>query len=179
MKVFLKKKILNESYTYQNKFKKHLLNEIPERLSHATEELDIEAIKRHLIKLSKSSSWEECIEKQKFGNCTRIVSNIYRGKFGKMFDMIGEVYVNYNKNACKKCAELGDEYFITHPENEWFGNHYVLIRDGKIYDFAKGANSILGVYLLDKPAGEMKYDVEWSKDEYNKITKSYYRYMYN
>jgi hypothetical protein len=92
-----------------------------------------------------------------------------------MFDGFLELEVTYNKDACLECKNLGDDFFNEEPESNWVGNHFVVYRDNMIYDFSKGANSILGIYLLDKPNSKSKYNIEFSEEEYLLVDKIYHR----
>ena len=117
-------------------------------------QLDIDAVKKFLIKKYKVSTWEECVDAQKFGDCRKICTMIWK-KFPGMFDDAYDIYIDYSDIANKKKNDG-----IT------FGNHYVLQKGSKIYDFARGANCYNGVYLLTQYEDmHDKYDVVFTKAE--------------
>lgn len=121
-------------------------------------ELDIDAIKQYLIKLYKVSTWEECVDKQKFGDCCELCRNIFK-KFPNMFNHLYDLNVKYSSIAMKKLRALGDT-------EEDFGNHYVLVRNNHMYDFGKGTNTINGIYLLTQREDmKDKYNIHFSEGE--------------
>lgn len=136
--------------------------------------VDIDKVKKFLMTRYKASSWEEFTDNLKFGQCKKIAKAVY-SKFNDMFDAVLELEVTYNKDACLECKKLGDDFFNEEPESNWVGNHFVVYRDNMIYDFSKGANSILGIYLLDKPNSKSKYNIEFSEEEYLLVDKIYHR----
>jgi len=133
-------------------------------------DLDVDAIKTFLIKRFRSRTWEECIDKQKFGDCDKICRMIAQ-RFPKMFDGMYDCQIEYSDIAVKKLNDIGDH-------GSMFGNHYVLTRKGNIYDFAKGANSISGIYVMtgDEDMKD-KYTIKYSKDEYKCITCKLRRFL--
>lgn len=128
-------------------------------LSESTlDELDIDAIKQYLIKLYKVSTWEECVDKQKFGDCEKLCRKIFK-KFPNTFDYLYDLDLNYSKIAMKKLRATGDY-------EADFGNHYVLVRNSHMYDFGKGTNTYNGVYLLTQREDmKDKYNIHLSKEE--------------
>lgn len=137
-----------------------------------TKDVDIDKVKNFLITRYKASSWEDFTDNiLKFGDCKKIAKAVYC-KFKDMFEGILEIYVTYNKDACLELKRMGDKFFNKEPESEWVGNHFVVYKDNVIYDFSKGANSISGIYLLNKPNSKSKYEVEWSEEEYSLIQKN-------
>ena len=121
-------------------------------------DINIEQIKNFLIKRYKVSSWEECINKQKFGDCRSVCSMIVK-EFPNVFDCMYDCNVNYSKIAVKKLNDIGDN-------DEMFGNHYVLSKGGILYDFGKGTNTISDVYLLTQYDDmKDKYTIKLSKKE--------------
>jgi len=137
---------------------KTLNNYIKESL----DELDINLIKDFLIKYYKVSTWEECVDKQKFGDCDKLCRKIFK-KFPNTFDYLYDLNLKYSKIAMEKLRALGDT-------GEDFGNHYVLVRNNHIYDFGKGTNTINGIYLLTQREDmKDKYNIHLSKEEQNCI----------
>lgn len=133
---------------------KDLSTYIKESLS----DVDIEQIKNFLIKRYKVSSWEECVNKQKFGDCRNVCAMIVK-KFPDVFDCMYDCNVDYSKIAVKKLNDIGDN-------GEMFGNHYVLSKGGILYDFGKGTNTISNVYLLTQYDDmKDKYTIKLSKKE--------------
>jgi hypothetical protein len=139
-----------------------------------SKQVDIDKVKKFLMGRYNASTWEEFTDNLKFGQCKKIAKTVYR-KFKDMFDGFLELEVTYNKDACLECKNLGDDFFNEEPESNWVGNHFVVYRDNMIYDFSKGANSILGIYLLDKPNSKSKYNIEFSEEEYLLVDKIYHR----
>ena len=70
--------------------------------------------------------------------------------------------INYSPIAVKKLNDIGDN-------GEMYGNHYVLVHDGTLYDFGKGTNSINGIYLMTQD-NDMK-DKYTIKSENNVLGK--------
>lgn len=136
--------------------------------------VDIDKVKKFLMTRYNASTWEEFTDNLKFGQCKKIAKAVYC-KFKDMFDGVLELEVTYNKYACLELKRTGDEGFNTEPESNWVGNHFVVYRDNIIYDFSKGANSINGIYLLDKPNSKSKYNIEFSEEEYLLVDKIYHR----
>lgn len=132
--------------------------------------LDIDAIKNFLIKKAKVSNWEECIDKQKFGNCEKTCRSIIK-QFPNVFDSMYDCSIDYSPIAVKKLNDSGDN-------GEMYGNHYVLSRKGVLYDFAKGTNTISGIYLLTQD-NEMKdkYTINLSSKEQKCIKEKIKRYI--
>ena len=133
-------------------------------IKEALSKVDIEKVKDFLIKKYHVSTWEECIDKQKFGDCRKICTMIWK-EFPDMFDNAYDIDIDYSDIANKKTNDG-----IT------FGNHYVLQKGSKIYDFARGANCYNGVYLLTQYEDmHDKYDVIFTKAEekyiHNKIQR--------
>ena len=120
--------------------------------------VDVDAVKDFLIKKYKASSWEECVDSQKFGDCRKVCSMIIK-KFPGMFDCMYDCSVEYSEIAVKKLNSIGDY-------GEMWGNHYVLSKNRVLYDFGKGTNTISGVYLLTQ-YNDMKdkYTVKLSNKE--------------
>lgn len=130
--------------------------------------VDVDKIKDFLIKKYKVSTWEECIDAQKFGTCDSIVKSIIKA-FPNTFDTALDIYINFSDIAIKKLNSLGDN-------DDMFGNHYVLKRGTKIYDFARGANCIKGIYTLtQKEDNSDKYDIILTKEEQKLIKEIYKR----
>jgi hypothetical protein len=133
-------------------------------------DLDIDAIKEFLTKRLRCRTWEECVDKQKFGDCDRLCRMIAQ-RFPNTFDGMYDMQIEYSDIAVKKLKEIGDD-------GPMFGNHYVLTRKGNIYDFAKGANSISGIYLMTAQNDmKDKYTIKYSKDEYKCITYKIRRFL--
>lgn len=127
--------------------------------------VDIEAIKKFLIKRAKVSSWEECVDKQEFGTCDKIVKVIWEN-FYEMFDCPVDLKINYSKQAQELINDNG----------EMNGNHYVLKKNNKYYDFARGANCINGIYVLTQKSNKDKYDIIFTKEEEKCIVNKYKRF---
>ena len=122
------------------------------------EPLNINSVKEFVMKLYGASTWEECVDKQKFGECENLCRKIFK-KFPKMFEYLYDLDLNYSKIAMKKLREKGDT-------GEAFGNHYVLVRNSHIYDFGKGTNTYNGIYLLTQYEDmKDKYKITFSKEE--------------
>ena len=133
-------------------------------------DLDVEAVKNYLCQTSNSKDWNECVDKQKFGDCDKVCRKIAK-KFPKMFDGMYDCSVDYSQIAIKKLKDNGDN-------GEMFGNHYILSRNGTLYDFAKGCNTIDGIYLLtQKDDMSDKYKVTLSKGEKEQIKDKIRRYI--
>lgn len=115
---------------------------------------DIDKVKKFLINRYHVSTWEECIDAQKFGQCTKLVKSIWE-KFYTMFDCPVEIKVDFSKQAQE----------LINDDDEMCGNHYVLKKDGKYYDFARGANCINGIYTLTQNNNKDKYDIILTKEE--------------
>lgn len=129
-------------------------------------QVDIEAIKKFLIKRAKVSSWEECVDKQEFGTCDKIVKSIWEN-FYEMFDCPVELIIDYSTQAQE----------LINDNEEMNGNHFVLKKDNKYYDFARGANCINGIYVLTQNENKDKYDIILTKEEENLITDKYKRFL--
>lgn len=127
--------------------------------------VDIDKIKDFLIKKYKVSTWEECIDKQEFGTCEKIVKVIWEN-FYKMFDCAVDIDINYSEQAQE----------LINDNKEMNGNHYVLKKDGKYYDFARGANCINGIYVLTQNWNKDKYNIILTKEEENLIVNKYRRF---
>lgn len=124
-------------------------------IKEALSKVDIEKVKDFLIKKYHVSTWEECIDKQKFGDCRKICTMIWK-EFPDMFDNAYDIDIDYTPIAMKKLNDNGED----------FGNHYVLQKGSKIYDFARGANCYNGIYLLTQYEDmHDKYDVVFTKTE--------------
>lgn len=121
-------------------------------------QVDIDKVKNFLIKKYKVSTWEECVDKQKFGDCRKVCTMIIK-EFPDMFDHMFDCNVNYSSIAIKKLNDIGDT-------EEMWGNHYVLSKNKIIYDFGKGTNTISGIYLLTQDNDmKDKYTIKLSKKE--------------
>ena len=121
-------------------------------------EVCIDAIKEFVMKQYKASTWEECIDKQKFGDCDKLCRKICKA-FPKMFNYMYDLDINYSPIAVKKLNDIGDN-------GEMYGNHYVLVHDGTLYDFGKGTNSINGIYLMTQDNDmKDKYTIKLSSRE--------------
>ena len=120
--------------------------------------LDIDAVKNFVMKIYKASTWEEAVDKQKFGDCEKLCRKIFK-QFPNMFEYLYDLDLNYSKLAVKKLNDKGDHA-------EMWGNHYVLVRNGQMFDFGKGTNTINEVYLLTQ-YNDMKdkYTIHLSKKE--------------
>ena len=126
--------------------------------------VDIDNIKDFLIKYYKASSWKECVDSQKYGTCDNIVRTIFK-EFPNTFNIL-DIYIDFSNIAIKKIND-GDEMY---------GNHYVLQHGKKIYDFARGANCINGIYVLtQKEDNSDKYDIIFTKEEEQLIKEKYKR----
>jgi len=124
-------------------------------INEALSKVDIDKVKDFLIKKYKVSTWEECVDKQKFGDCEKICKMIWK-EFPNMFDDAYDIYIDYTDIAMKKLNDGLDD----------FGNHYILQKGSKIYDFARGANCYNGVYLLTQSEDmKDKYNVVFTKEE--------------
>lgn len=134
-------------------------------INESLNKIDIDAIKNFLIKKYKVSTWEECIDSQKFGDCRKIVKSILM-KFNNLFDTALDIYIDYSPIAQK----------LINDDEDMFGNHYVLVKGNKIYDFARGANCIDGIYVLtQKEDNSDKYNIIFTKEEEKLITNKYKR----
>lgn len=140
---------------------KQLSNYIKESLNKS----DIDVVKKFLMKKYKVSTWEECIDKQKFGDCDKIVRSIWEN-FYESFDCPVEIHIEYSKQAQE----------LINDDGEMNGNHYVLKKDGKYYDFARGANCINDIYVLTQNNNKDKYDIVLTKEEENCIIDRYKRF---
>lgn len=139
---------------------KNLNNYIKESL----EQSNIDKVKNFLIKKYKVSTWEECVDKQKLGECNKIVKWIWEN-FYEFFDCPVEIIVEYSEQAQE----------LINDNEEMNGNHYVLKKDGKYYDFARGANCINGIYTLTQNNNKDKYDIVLTKEEEKLIIDKYKR----
>lgn len=129
--------------------------------------VDIKAVQDFLISHYKVKTWEECIDKQKYGDCKKICDLITK-KFPNMFDNLYDCNIDFSPIAIKKINDNDD----------MFGNHYVLSNNRKLYDFAKGANSINGVYVLTQFEDmHDKYDVRLTSKEQKLIKSKISRYI--
>lgn len=128
-------------------------------ITESLNKVDIDKVKSFLMKRYHVSTWEECIDAQKFGQCTKIVKAIWE-KFYKVFDCPVELKLDFSKQA-QELINDGDEMC---------GNHYVLKKDDKYYDFARGANCINGIYTLTQNNNKDKYDIILTKEEEKCIT---------
>ena len=143
------------------------MKSLNEYITESLSKLDIDKVKDFLIKRYHVSTWEECINKQKFGTCDSIVKSIWN-KFYYMFDAPVELKIEYSDIAQKLINDSG----------EMNGNHYVLKKDNKYYDFARGANCINGIYTLtQKEDNSDKYDIILTKEEENLIVDKYIRVL--
>lgn len=146
------------------------MKHIKEYILESSNPIDLNAVKDFLIKSAKVSTWEECIDKQKFGDCDNICRKIAK-QFPDMFDSMYDCNVDYSPIAVKKLKDSGDN-------GEMFGNHYILARKGILYDFAKGANSINGIYLLTQEDDmKDKYNIKLSAGEKKQIKDKIKRYI--
>jgi len=136
-------------------------NLIKESLS----ESDIDKVKSFLMKRYHVSTWEECIDKQKYGDCDKIVRAIWEN-FYEMFDCAVDLKIDFSKQAQELINDGG----------EMNGNHYVLKKDRKYYDFARGANCINGIYTLTQNHNKDKYDIILTKEEESCIVDKYKRF---
>lgn len=124
-------------------------------INESLSKVDIEKVKDFLIKKYDVSTWKECVDKQEFGTCQDICKWIWN-KFPGMFDNVYDIYIDYTPLAMKK---LNDN-------EEDFGNHYILQKGNKMYDFARGANCYNGIYLLTHDEDmKDKYDVVFTNEE--------------
>ena len=133
-------------------------------LTESLSNVDIDAVMNFVMKHYKARSWQECIDKQQFGDCRKLCKLIGR-KFPGLFNNMYDCNIDYSKIAIAKLNELGDT-------DDMFGNHYLLEKDGVLYDFGKGTNTIKGIYLItqdDKMTD--KYTITISKAEENCITE--------
>ena len=143
---------------------KQMVNECITLINESLTQLDIDTVKNYLIKKYKVSTWKECVDAQKFGDCEKIVGEIWH-KFYYMFDCPVDIDLKYSSIAQKLNNDGID-----------CGNHYVLKKDDKYYDFARGANCWNGVYLLtQKEDSSDKYDVVLTPEEVNCIKNKYIR----
>ena len=117
---------------------------------------NIELVKQFLIDYKHKSTWEEFVDCLKEGECRKICEEIKK-HFPKMFDkMLTNIYVDYSDIAKRKINDDGPMY----------GNHYVLTKKGKMYDFARGANCVNGIYVLtQKEDNSDKYDILFTEPE--------------
>lgn len=133
----------------------YFMNNLSNYINEALSKVDIERVKDFLIKKYHVSTWEECVDAQKFGDCRKICTMIWK-KFPGMFDDAYDIYIDYTPIAMKKLNDNCED----------FGNHYVLQKGSKIYDFARGANCYNGIYLLTQYEDmHDKYDVIFTKAE--------------
>lgn len=140
------------------------------KIKESLEEIDIDKIKDFLIKKYKVSTWEECIDVQEFGDCNKICKLIVK-KFPNTFDSLYDCSVDYSKIAIEKLNDLGDD-------GEMYGNHYLLSRKRTLYDFAKGTNTISGIYLLTQYDDmKDKYKIKLSSNEKKCIKEKIKRYL--
>lgn len=113
-------------------------------------ENNINRVKKFLIDYYKVNTWEECVDKQKYGDCKKICTLIKR-QFPLLFNKYAlDIHFDFSEIAKKLINDDGDMY----------GNHFVLTKGQIMYDFARGANCINGIYVLtQKEDNSDKYDV--------------------
>lgn len=121
---------------------------------------NINLVKDFLIKYFNVNSWEEYVDSLENGDC-RKVCDLIRKKFPNLFDkMLDNIFIDYSEIAQRKI----------HDNGEMYGNHYVLTKGGQIYDFARGANCINGIYVLTQREDNLdKYDILFTDYEKNLI----------
>jgi len=130
-------------------------------------QVDIDKVKKFLINKYHVSTWEECVDKQKYGDCDKIVKSIWNN-FYYMFDTPVDIKIIFSDIAKK----------LIDDDDEMNGNHYVLKKDNKYYDFARGANCINGIYVLtQKEDNSDKYDIIFTKEEEDLIVDKYKRLL--
>lgn len=117
---------------------------------------NIERIKQFLISKYHVNTWEECIDKQVYGTCREICKLIVK-EFPNVFDRYAlDIYCDFSDIAIK----------LINDDEEPCGNHYVLTKGKTIYDFARGANCINGIYVLTQMEDNSdKYDIVFTDAE--------------
>lgn len=110
----------------------------------------IEKVKKYLMSYYKTNTWEECIDKQKYGDCRKICKLIVN-EFPKLFNKYAlDIYFDFSE-----CAQN-----LLSDDDAMRGNHYVLVKDGIYYDFARGANCIKNIYVMTQNnKNSDKYDI--------------------
>lgn len=125
-------------------------------IKHSISKRNIELVKQFLINYYHVNTWEECIDKQKYGHCEKIC-RLIKKEFPKLFDkMITNLYIEFSDIAKDKI----------HDGGEMNGNHYVLTKKDEMYDFARGCNCINGIYTMtQKEDNSDKYNIFFTEEE--------------
>ncbi len=124
---------------------------------------DIERIKRYLMNYFKVNTWEECVDKQKYGNCKKICE-LVKNEFPNLFDkMFTNLFIEFSPIAKE----------LINDNQEMNGNHYVLTKNNIIYDFSRGSNCINGIYVLTQRKDSLdKYNIIMTNQEKKYIIDS-------
>ena len=125
----------------------------------------IKEVKEFLMNYYHTNTWEDCINAQTYGDCQKMCKKIIQ-KFPNYFDKMAlNIYFDFSDIAQK----------LIHDDKPMNGNHYLLTKGGKIYDFTRGCNCINGIYTLtQKEDNSDKYDIiftETEKELINTIVK--------